>query len=107
MVEANRCMAALAATYEMLMKECGNKKPKVIFLGEEGFIITNPPEEAVAVPKELPWEERVRIVAESRWAQNLAKGICHKFVGLTPDTTEYRKCVENVSRKVAEGVLKE
>jgi hypothetical protein len=103
MVEANRCVAALAAVHEILMKECGGKKPKVIFLSEDGFLITNPD---VAVSDSLPFEEKVRVVAESRWAQNLAKGICHKFVGLEPDTEEYRKCVERVSRKVAEGVVR-
>ena len=60
----------------------------------------------MAVSDSLPFEEKVKVVAESRWAQNLAKGICHKFVGLEPDTEEYRKCVERVSRKVAEGVVR-
>jgi len=102
-MEVNRCVAALAAINEILMKECGGKKPKVIFLGEDGFVITNP---EVTVSENLPFEEKVRIIAESKWAKNLAHGICTKLIGLEKGTKEYDECIVKVSRKVAEGVLK-
>jgi hypothetical protein len=102
-MEVERCVAALAAINEILMKECGGKKPKVIFIGEDSFVITNP---EVNVPENVPYEEKVRIIAESRWAKNLAEGMCRKLFGVEPGTPEFQKCVERVSRKVAEGVLR-
>jgi hypothetical protein len=102
-MEVNRCVAALAAINEVLMKECGGKKPKVIFIGEDSFVITNP---EVSVPEGVPYEEKVRIIAESRWAKNLAEGMCKKLFGAEPGTPEFQRCVERVSRKVAEGVLR-
>jgi len=51
-------------------------------------------------------EDAIEIVARSTWAQELAKGVCGPgYVGFTPGTPEYERCVYNVSHRVAARVL--
>ena len=51
-------------------------------------------------------EDAIEVVANSTWAQELAKGICGaKYVGFTPGTPEFDRCVYNVSHRVAARVL--
>jgi len=51
-------------------------------------------------------EEAIEVMAGSRWAHGLAEGVCGPgYVGLTPGTVEYERCVYNVSHKVAAKAL--
>lgn len=46
--------------------------------------------------------EAIEVMAGSSWAFRLAEGVCGpRYVGLTPGTDEYERCVYNVSHKVA------
>jgi len=47
-------------------------------------------------------EDALEVMAASSWAHGLAEGVCGPgYVGLTPGTREYERCVYNVSHKVA------
>ena len=59
-----------------------------------------------ALPPGVTSEQAIEIVANSAWARNLAEGVCgSKYVGFTPGTPEYERCVYNVSHRVAAAVL--
>jgi len=50
-------------------------------------------------------EEAIEVIASSTWARSLAEGVCGPgYVGLTPGTPEYERCVYTVSHRVAEKV---
>jgi len=50
-------------------------------------------------------EDAVEVIAASKWARSLAEGVCGPgYVGLTPGTPEYERCVYTVSHRVAEKV---
>jgi len=47
-------------------------------------------------------EDALEVMAASSWAHGLAEGVCGPgYVGLTPGTPEFERCVYNVSHKVA------
>jgi len=49
--------------------------------------------------------DAVEVIAASTWARSLAEGVCGpRYVGLTPGTPEYERCVYTVSHRVAEKV---
>jgi len=49
--------------------------------------------------------DAVEVIAASKWAHSLAEGVCGPgYVGLTPGTPEYERCVYTVSHRVAEKV---
>ncbi len=50
-------------------------------------------------------EDAVEVIAASTWARSLAEGVCGPgYVGLTPGTPEYERCIYTVSHRVAEKV---
>jgi hypothetical protein len=50
-------------------------------------------------------EDAIEVIASSTWARSLAEGVCGPgYVGLTPGTPEYERCVYTVSHRVAEKV---
>jgi len=49
--------------------------------------------------------DAIEVIAASKWARGLAEGVCGPgYVGLTPGTPEYERCVYTVSHRVAERV---
>ena len=104
------CMAAISAALEYLSRKCGRKQVGAVPFPGGDFIIMvdipNPaPEGLRDEDANLTLEERIRAIEESRWAQNLAKGMCEKLVGLEPGTPEYERCVRNVAHRVALGLV--
>jgi hypothetical protein len=50
-------------------------------------------------------EDAIEVIAGSSWARGLAEGVCGPgYVGLTPGTPEYERCIYTVSHRVAEKV---
>jgi len=48
----------------------------------------------------------IEVVAGSSWARGLAEGVCGPgYAGFTPGTSEFDRCVYNVSHRVAARVL--
>jgi len=62
-------------------------------------------EQVPAVIDRVRREDAVEVIAASKWARSLAEGVCGPgYVGLTPGTPEYERCVYTVSHRVAEKV---
>ena len=105
-VKKDRCLAAWIASYNLLLKECGGSKLiPVPVEGSEHPILVFSPNPSPDPGPELTLEERIKAIEESEWARNLARGICTKLVGLEPGTPEYEKCVKNVARRAAIGLV--
>jgi len=48
----------------------------------------------------------IEVVASSSWARGLAEGVCGPgYVGFSPGTSEFDRCVYHVSHRVAARVL--
>jgi len=61
--------------------------------------------EQVPVVDRVRREDAIEVIAASKWARSLAEGVCGPaYVGLTPGTPEYERCVYTVSHRVAEKV---
>lgn len=67
------------------------------------------PETVMQVREEsgLTYEQRVKAIQESAWGRGEAEGLCGKLFGAPRGSEEFEKCVERVSRKLAEGMVKE
>ncbi|RLE44211.1 hypothetical protein DRJ16_02670 [Candidatus Woesearchaeota archaeon] len=73
--------------------------------GSEFPVIVFAPNPSPDPGPEIPQEERIKVIEESAWAQNLAKGLCTKLFGLEPGTEEYERCVKRVAHKAAIGLI--
>jgi len=65
----------------------------------------DPPEYIEVDHQKVPFELAKKIVADTDWARNLAKGWVEKVLGLKPGDPGYEEAVRKVALKVAEGVL--
>jgi len=75
-------------------------RPKIVGLVGERLL------GQVELPAGVAPEQAIEVISRSDWARNLAAGVCGAaYVGLTPGTPEYEKCVFNVSHRVAAKVL--
>ena len=92
------CSTAMRAAVETMEKYCGEG---VNVIEIDGIKFTLPFEVLQIRDKpDLTYEQRVRAIQESRWAQGEARGLCAKlFDQETPE------CIERVSKKLAEGMV--
>lgn len=103
----DRCVAAIAAALEVISDNCGQTGVRTMPIGQDLILLVpNIDPSEVKLQEDLPIEEKIRIVAQTSWAQNLARGICGKLAGLDPDSEEFKRCVERAARRVAAGLLK-
>lgn len=98
------CRTAMQAAMSVIEEQCGTGQEIDI----EGVKIrVAPPEEVIQVmAEELTFDQRVQAIQESTWAQNEAKGLCEKLFGVSPEDEGYAGCIQKVSRKLAEGVVR-
>lgn len=98
------CTTAMQAAMSVIEEQCGTGQEIDI----EGVKIKiAPPEEVVQVmAEELTYDQRVQAIQESSWAQNEAAGLCTKLFGVSPEDEGYAGCIQKVSRKLAEGVVR-
>ena len=101
----NRCLAAWVASYNLLLKECGGKRVIPVPITEDHPVLVFAPNPSPDPGEHLTVEERIKAIEQSTWAQHLAEGMCSKLFGVEPGTEEFKKCVERVAHKVAEGMV--
>jgi len=76
------------------------RKKLVDIFGIDPFVFEQAP-----VIDRVARADAVEVIAASKWAHSLAEGVCGPgYVGLTPGTPEYERCVYTVSHRVAEKV---
>ncbi|MCK4529227.1 hypothetical protein KAW18_17830 [candidate division WOR-3 bacterium] len=109
---SDECLAALRAASEVIGEKCKFTPPspaKTIEVEGAGQLRI-PVEEAREAEKileekrELTKEEQFRVLKET-WGKKVAAGTCTKYAGLTPDSEAWKTCVENVSEKLARGMM--
>jgi len=104
-VKKDRCLAAWIASYNLLLKECGGSKLiPVPVEGSESPILVFAPNPSPDPGPNLSLEERIKVIEET-WGTKVATGWCEKVAGFTPGTPEFERCVKNVARKLAEGLV--
>lgn len=102
----DKCSIALKAAMSTIKNYCDDEGENEIDIG--GVTIKATPDEMimrVMEDPELSYDQRVKSVQESKWAQNEASGLCSKLFGVQPGNTEYSECITRVSKKLAEGML--
>lgn len=101
----DKCSIALKAAMSTIKDYCDEGENEVDI---GGVTIKATPDEMVMrvmEDSELSYDQRVKSVQESKWAQNEAAGLCSKLFGVQPGNTEYSECITRVSKKLAEGML--
>jgi len=105
--EDDKCSIALKAAMSTIKDYCEEEGLTEVDIG--GVIVKVTPDETVMQVREEPgltYEQRLKATQESSWAQGEARGLCTKLLGTAPGTDEYTKCIERVSRKLAEGMIR-
>lgn len=96
--EDDACTVAMRAAMETMGKYCG-EGASVIEIDGMKFTL---PFEVLQIREnaDLTYDQRVKAIQESQWAQDEARSLCTKlFCQETPE------CIERVSRKLAEGMV--
>lgn len=97
--DTDACTVAMKAAMETMSKYCGEG---VNVIEIDGMKFTLPYEVMqIREDVELTHDQRVKAIQESRWAQGEARGLCSKLFG-----QETKECIERVSRKLAEGMVR-
>lgn len=93
------CTVAMRAAMETMGKYCG-EGATVIEIDGMKFTL---PFEVLQIREnaDLTYDQRVKAIQESKWGQNEARGLCAKLFG-----QETAECIERVSKKLAEGMVK-
>lgn len=103
--ESEECEVALRVAREILDEKCGVERGKEIEV--EGVRLRVPSEVlSVREAPDLTYEQRVSAIQQSRWAQREAEGLCGKLFGTVAGTEDHLKCVDRVSKKLAEGMVR-
>lgn len=103
----DKCGVAIQAAMSTIESYCGEQgETEVEIDGVKLKVVA--PETVMAVMEgpELTRDQRIKAIQESKWGQNLAKGLCEKLLGVSPGQKEHDSCIERVSRKLAEGMVK-
>lgn len=100
-----KCGAAIIAALDLVSRHCNGIKPSIVLLDRDNALIHygNPSllEEIGDMKPDISLEEKIRIIADTKWARHLAEGWCTKVAGFTPGTEEYEKCFENARYYIA------
>lgn len=99
--EDDACSTAMMAAMETMSKYCPGSGAAEVDIG--GYKIKmEAPNEIMQIREnpDLSYDQRVKAIQESRWAQGEARGLCAKLFG-----QETADCIERVSRKLAEGMV--
>lgn len=102
----DKCSIALKAAMSTIKDYCEEEGETEVDIG--GAIVKMTPDETVMRVREdngLTDEQKVKAIQESTLAQDHAKRVCVSLYDTTPGTDEYDKCVERVSRRLAEGLM--
>ncbi len=103
----DKCSIALKAAMSTIKDYCGEEGEREVDI--EGVTIkVQAPETVMQVMEksELSDEQRIMAIKESPWAQGEASGLCSKLFGASQGSKEFDKCVDRVSTKLAEGMVK-
>lgn len=103
----DKCSIALKAAMSTIKDYCGEEGEIEVDIGGVKVKV-QAPETVMQVMEEpgLTYEQRVAAIKDSKWAQNEATGLCTKLFGASPGEKEYADCIERVSRKLAEGMVR-
>lgn len=104
--DKDKCDIAMRAAMSTIKDYCGEELTEVDI---EGVKISVMAPETIMQAREEPgltYDQRVKAIQESTWAQNESAGLCTKLLGLSPDHKEYADCIQRVSRKLAEGMVR-
>lgn len=103
----DKCSIALKAAMSTIKDYCGEEGETEVDIGGVKIKVLAP-ETVMQVMEDpgLTYEQRVKAIQESAWAQGEATGLCTKLFGTSPGTEEYTGCIERVSRKLAEGMVR-
>jgi len=97
------CTNAILAAVNLIQRKCGGKSPKLIEL-DKGLMIWVP-NPIPGLKEELTCEERVLAVAQSDWAQGVAKGLATKLFGIRPEEPGYEEAVKRAALRIARGAV--
>ncbi len=102
----DKCSIALKAAMSVIGEHCKQGETEVDIDGVKIKVLA--PETVMQVREEpgLTYEQRVKAIQESSWAMGEAEGLCGKLFGATRGSEEFEKCVERVSRRLAEGMIR-
>lgn len=102
----DKCSIALKAAMSTVKEYCEEEGETEVDIGGVKIRVLAP-ETVMQVMEEpdLTYEQRVKAIQESSWATGEAEGLCGKLFGAPRGSEEFEKCVERVSRRLAEGMV--